>query len=313
MSITVVIPLYNKAGTIGRALDSVLAQTLLPDEILVVDDGSIDGGAEVVAARTDATLRLIRQPNGGVSVARNRGVAEARSDWVAFLDADDEWLPGFLAAVSGMAARAPEVGVVFSNLCLSSAAEAWLSPGPSGIIRNYFDFVVARRGRGATSSSVMIRVDVLRRVGGFPDGQTHGEDLTVWTRVAWDAPYAYVPDVLARYHVMDSGRAMQAGSSRVAEGLSRCAQMCRDQLRAKRVREDLVNGTRAYAQLLESMCARELKDAGHPIESLKTLARSFRFLLEGDPFFPYFRAVVRSMCPVGLLELRRLVPGASTL
>ena len=309
MSITVVIPLYNKAGTIGRALDSVLAQTLLPDEILVVDDGSIDGGAEVVAARTDATLRLIRQPNGGVSVARNRGVAEARSDWVAFLDADDEWLPGFLAAVSGMAARAPEVGVVFSNLRLSSAGEPWLTAGESGRLRDYFDYFVAQRGHGMSASSVLVRCEVLRRAGGFPAGRTHGEDLDTWTRLAWEAPVAYVPEVLAVYHVAEAGRAMQAGAERVAAGLSHCAQLCRERLQAGRVPESLVRSTRCYAQLLELMGARELKDAGHALRALRALARAFPQALGTGGSGRYVHAVLRCLCPAGLLEMRR-VPAA---
>ena len=95
--VSVVVPLYNKEPYIGRALDSILAQTLAEIEVIVVDDGSTDGGAGVVSARRDPRVRLIRQDNAGPGAARNRGVREARADLVGWLDADDSWEPGYLA------------------------------------------------------------------------------------------------------------------------------------------------------------------------------------------------------------------------
>ena len=97
MSITVsaVIPAYNAGKYVGRAIESVLAQTRKADEIIVVDDGSTDDTAEVVERFGDA-VRFIRQENAGASFARNTGIEAATSDWIAFLDADDEWLPNKL-------------------------------------------------------------------------------------------------------------------------------------------------------------------------------------------------------------------------
>jgi len=95
--VSVVVPLYNKEPYIGRALDSILAQTLAEIEAIVVDDGSTDGGAGVVSACRDPRVRLIRQANAGPGAARNRGVREAGADLVAWLDADDSWEPGYLA------------------------------------------------------------------------------------------------------------------------------------------------------------------------------------------------------------------------
>lgn len=90
MKISVVIPTYNRAAEIAAAVDSVLAQTLSPHEVIVVDDGSTDATAEVLAPLLDR-IRLVRKPNGGASSARNRGVIEATGDWIAFLDSDDTW------------------------------------------------------------------------------------------------------------------------------------------------------------------------------------------------------------------------------
>ena len=305
MSVAVVIPLYNKAATIARALTSVQAQTLPPDEVLVVDDGSTDGGADVVAAQMHPALRLIRQPNGGVSVARNRGANESRSDWVAFLDADDEWHPAFLASVIRMAEQEPQVGVVFSNLRLSTGPAAWLAGDESGRLRDYFDFFVRNGGHGMSASSVLAKRSVLLKVGGFPPGLTHGEDLDTWTRLAWETPVAFVPEVLAVYHVAESGRAMQAGGSRVAAGLAHNAQRCLEQLRDGRVPPALIRSTRVYAQMLNTMCARELKDAGHTMDALQALARTFPPVITVPALGRYTHAVLRSLCPSVLLGLRR--------
>jgi hypothetical protein len=305
MKIAVVIPLYNKRETILRCLDSVRAQTRRPDEIVVVDDGSTDGGAEQVASWTGPDLRMVRQPNGGVAAARNRGVAEAASEWVAFLDADDEWLPGFLAATAHAAARQGDAGVVFTNLRLSTSRTAWLPGGPGGVLQDYFAFFVANRGHGMSASSVLVRREVLLRAGGFPAGRTHGEDLDTWTRLAWETRVAYVPEVLAIYHVIGSTRAMDAGRRPVAAGLAHCVQMCRERLRDGRVPVALRRSTRAYAQMLSVMCARELKDAGDAAGALRALGMTFPPAATPRALRLHVGAFLRSACPAALLNLLR--------
>jgi cellulose synthase/poly-beta-1,6-N-acetylglucosamine synthase-like glycosyltransferase len=111
MKVSVVIPLYNKARHIARAVQSVRGQTWQDFEIIVVDDGSTDGSGDVVRQIADARFRLITQLNGGECAARNRGIAEAACDVVAFLDADDEWLPAFLETVVALRQRFPDCGM----------------------------------------------------------------------------------------------------------------------------------------------------------------------------------------------------------
>jgi len=91
--VDIVIPLYNKAACVGRAIRSILNQTMTDWSLIVVDDGSTDNGPDVVRTFNDPRIRLIQQQNAGPGAARNRGIAEATSEYIAFLDADDEWLP----------------------------------------------------------------------------------------------------------------------------------------------------------------------------------------------------------------------------
>jgi glycosyltransferase involved in cell wall biosynthesis len=109
-TISVVIPLYNKAPYIERAIRSVLVQTVAPDEIIVVDDGSTDGGGDLVEAIQNPLIKLVRQENRGVSVARNRGIELAQGELIAFLDADDAWEPQYLEEIYALRRRFPEAG-----------------------------------------------------------------------------------------------------------------------------------------------------------------------------------------------------------
>lgn len=118
MRVTVVIPAYNRAHLIGRAIRSALDQTLPPDEVVVVDDGSVDGTAAVVEGlrRADRRVRLVVSTrNAGVSAARNLGVREASGDLVAFLDSDDAWTPNHLADCVSFLRDSPELDVVFAD------------------------------------------------------------------------------------------------------------------------------------------------------------------------------------------------------
>ncbi len=202
MKISIVIPLYNKARYIKRAIDSVLAQTYSEFELIVIDDGSSDGSGGIVRQYADQRVRLVVQPNSGECAARNRGIAESRGNWVAFLDADDEWMPRFLECATGFAATNPSLILVFVNILSFAEKSPWLdcSLSEPRVLENYFAFSIQYGCRGITSSSVIIQKQILEIIGGFPIGIHRGGDVDTWTRLALMGEVGFVPEVLAVYH-----------------------------------------------------------------------------------------------------------------
>lgn len=207
--VSVVIPLYNRRDHIARAVDSVLAQTHREFELVVIDDGSTDGGADVARSYADPRLRVVVQANGGECAARNRGISEARGEWIAFLDSDDEWLPGFLGAVTALAASHPALAAVFTNARTISPDAPWLKIPfrEPRVLEDYFALCIQNAGRGITSSSVLVRKRTIERAGGFPWGIHRSGDLDAWLRLAMEGPIGCVPDVLAVYHNETAGSA----------------------------------------------------------------------------------------------------------
>jgi glycosyltransferase involved in cell wall biosynthesis len=211
-AICVVIPLYNKAAYVGRALDSVLAQSRPPDDVVVVDDGSTDAGPDVVRRYARRGVRCLRQRNAGPSAARNLGLAESDRPRVAFLDADDEWRPDFLARLGRFLDEHPQAAMV-GAACLDGATQrplvsrkAALPDGAvQGIVPAYFRTM--QRGFFINASSALLRRSACDAVGGFDESVRHGEDPDFLGRIALGSPVGYVSDVLAVYHVEALGRA----------------------------------------------------------------------------------------------------------
>jgi GT2 family glycosyltransferase len=220
-AVSVVIPLYNKGPYIARALNSVLAQTFQDFEVIVVDDGSTDDGAVVVRGFDDPRIRLIQQENQGVSAARNRGIAAAQADLVAFLDADDEWLPGHLKSITRLSKRYPGAGAystayVFSktNGKMKKPKYKAIPPKPwEGIIPRYFKSN-ALGAHPVCSSSVGIPKHIFDEIGGFRIGVWYGEDEDMWGRIALKHPIVFSWDVGAIYHRDTTNRACESNVCR---------------------------------------------------------------------------------------------------
>lgn len=202
-----IIPLFNDAGTIARAVRSVLSQTVQDVEIIVVDDGSEDGGPSVVEAIDDPRIRLLRQENRGVSVARNRGIGASRSGLIAFLDADDAWLPGFLEKIRELADRFSACGLYATRYFYQdpsgrkkAAAIRGVPEDFEGILTDYFG-IAARSNPPVCASAVCARKDALHRTGGFVEGALSGQDLLAWAKLAAHFTVAYSMEPLAIYYI----------------------------------------------------------------------------------------------------------------
>jgi len=206
---SVVIPLYNKREFIGRALDSVLAQTFRDLEILVVDDGSTDGSGDLVQEKYGfPPVRLVRQKNQGISGARNTGIRRSRSPYLAFLDSDDEYLPGFLEGIRGMIRKFP-LAAAYSTACYAQRKFRRkrreyrdIPPGFEGYLPNYFK--TAFGTSPVHPSSVVIPRKMFRLAGTFDPLVRNGEDTEMWFRLALRGKIAFLNRPLAVYH-RDSG------------------------------------------------------------------------------------------------------------
>ncbi len=214
MKISVIIPAYNAACYIQRAVKSVFMQTRPADEIIVIDDGSTDGTADVVHS-FDAKVRLLQQQNAGAAAARNAGIRAACGDWIAFLDADDEWLPEKLKMQCALLQRNPDLSWMGSNYyrcdCLKShrrtlhlidaeqpmIQKKMVKPGVFG------DYFTAFGSYAAGNMDTMIiRKEVIIKAGGFCEQQPVLEDDDLWLRLAYlGFHYGFLFEPLAIYHL----------------------------------------------------------------------------------------------------------------
>ncbi len=220
--VSVVIPLFNKAPTVGRAIDSVLRQTCPPAEVIVVNDGSTDGGDRIARDRSNAAeaagvaYRVIDQPNGGVSRARNAGLRAASRPFVAFLDADDRWLPEYLSRMNPLIAAHP-AAVLYG-------AGFYAVDGSAGVRKRYHgigrgprhsrpagpvDYFAERlRDFVLHTSTTIVRKDAALAIGGFPEGVAYAEDHLFWARLALSGEVFVTPEPLSEYDVGVPGQAV---------------------------------------------------------------------------------------------------------
>jgi len=207
VEISVVVPLYNKKDHILRCLQSICNQTFTEFEAIIVDDGSTDGSADLAEQFPDGRFRVIRQANGGPGAARNRGVRESKGELIAFLDADDEWRPGFLQAIRNLQQRFPQAGFFATGYRRTFGhdfdRELTLAGGQPMEVRNYLE--LATEGDFVTSSSVAVRRRLFQEAGYFPENEPLGEDVDLWVRIGICSSLAFDPAILAVYHSEASG------------------------------------------------------------------------------------------------------------
>ena len=204
-NISVIIPLYNKLDYIARCIDSVLRQTTMPGEIIVVDDGSCDGSADFVEQNYKNRVKLIKQSNGGESVARNTGIDNAKLEFIALLDGDDEWCPTFLEEICLLISENPDCDI-FATAYKLVYPNQQKDPEYSGIkkefrgkVTNYFKSSMSDWSVLSSSSTVLRRSRIID-VGKYKPGLSLGADTDLWCRLALVSNIAFFNKPLALYY-----------------------------------------------------------------------------------------------------------------
>ncbi len=213
-AVSVVIPLYNKGPHIARALNSVLSQSFQNFEVIVVDGHSTDKGPDIVKQFNDPRIQFVIQENTGVSAARNQGVEISRSDLIAFLDADDEWLPKHLEIISQLKKAYPGAGAYGTayKICqrdgrITLARLKAIPPSPwQGVLPSYFRSD-ALGDHPLFTSSIAIPRKIFHEVGGFQVGVGYGEDEDLWGKIALIHSIVFSWQVGAIYHRDATNRA----------------------------------------------------------------------------------------------------------
>jgi glycosyltransferase involved in cell wall biosynthesis len=273
MRVSAVIPTFNRRDYIRRAIDSILAQTVPVDEVIIVDDGSTDGTAEAVEAWYGSQVRIVKQENGGVSAARRRGVREAKGEWIAFLDSDDEWSSTRNAELLDAAARVPsDVAWIFGDLQVVTDA------GNGATLFEEFGLKVEESPQVfADSLSVQypfqfcmlqgsfIRRTALIELGCFTVGLISDDDLLAGFQVACRYRFAAIRNVVGKYFRTSD----LAASSVVVNGIYgpdhyRSRMLCFE-LVIKSGRKRPWN--RDYASAVQGLC-KLLASQGRPSRSL---------------------------------------------
>lgn len=209
---SIVIPLYNKQNTISATLHSVLAQTYVDYEVIVVDDGSTDESAKVAKMTLEASnlpslaFRIIKKKNGGVSSARNEGVLAAKGEFIAFLDGDDLWHPEYLATLYQLIVDYPNAsiyGIGHNRLYGDNIPDTMPLSTERGMIENPW-----RNYPGYWTGSSCCNKKRLIELGLFDTRMTHGEDIDMWWRLLLTGIGAFDNSVLAFYRQDAENRAM---------------------------------------------------------------------------------------------------------
>lgn len=262
-------------------MDSVISQKVQDFEIVVVNDGSTDKSADIVKNFSDTRIRLINQKNAGVSVARNRGINEAKSELIAFLDADDEWMPNYLETILRLREKYPCAGLYatslktefIDNVLMDKDEELRKLIPDEGLILNYFKVNLKDVSHKDIfyTSSVTVPKKIFSEIGGFQTDFWWGEDIDMWGRIALKYPFAYSSQVCAIYYqnVVNSAayrRKPVKGHPLLETG--------KEALKLGRVPPEIIKDLEGYMKFVEMCTAKHNVEAGDKNLALSLLTRS---------------------------------------
>ncbi|MEM6256035.1 MAG: glycosyltransferase [Cyanobacteria bacterium P01_D01_bin.156] len=216
--VSVIVPLYNKAKFVRRTVDSILAQTMADFEVIVVDDGSTDDGRTIVSGIDDSRIRLVHQANQGPGAARNRGLALANGNYIAFLDADDEWLPNFLETTLNHLKQHPDCALCVTGQYRGQHRANWSQVLSSlGITTGWWrlpTLLPSKQHKPSIdvlhSGAILCDRNVVNRFGGFyaKNRCTYGEDIYLWLQIILNYPIYRDLQPLMWYHTEASDLAI---------------------------------------------------------------------------------------------------------
>ncbi|HEY0012557.1 MAG TPA: glycosyltransferase [Allosphingosinicella sp.] len=216
--VTAILPVFDRAGSVARAIESVLGQSYAPVELIVVDDGSTDDTADVIE-RYRGRATILRQENRGAYAARNLALAHARGDLVAFIDSDDAWLPEKLDRQVPL--MRGDVALVYGDVAV--VAEPRDDAPRTG--RTSFSWVIPRRGRVldglaagnfVPTCTALVRRSALEEIGGFPEESRVSADYVTWFRIARRHAFDFVPEPVALYTLHEAGISYDLGRALAA-------------------------------------------------------------------------------------------------
>lgn len=262
---SVIVPLYNKVGEVTATLGSVLSQTLAPREVIVIDNGSTDGSVEAVQAIADPRVRLLHEARRGPGPARNCGIAEARGEWIAFIDADDLWSPNHLEVLDALIARHPRCALVGSGFSWATLPVAPPPADPAAVDApsREIDFFARKNCDRVWTSAVAVRRSAVIAAGGFADFLA-GEDTDLWIHLALSGHFA-VSEAQTALYVRGNGGIMETRQAELrrappppSPNFATIAALLGDP--AHRARHAML---RAYGDMLRVRFARQLVYHGH--------------------------------------------------
>lgn len=304
--VAAIIPLFNKADTIARTIDSVLAQARRPKEIIVVDDGSTDGSAEIVESRYGGVINLVRQANAGPGAARNAGAALATASNLAFLDADDEWRPAFVQEAEIALDRNPRAAAYVCGYDAGAFADVRPNKvpllGKDGMSEPPLDAdgpTLKMHVDALHSSCIVVRRDIFSDLGGYYARERclFGEDSYLWLGLLIRYPIYWDPRPLVDFHVEDS----QLGFSVTRRTSARPVVIDRDALRIGLAAGSLQAINRAIDEFAR-LDFRSMREAGAYFAASR-LGREFGFIGPlsslGDPL-RYARRYLRAAFKVSV-------------
>jgi glycosyltransferase involved in cell wall biosynthesis len=267
MKISVVIPAYNAAPWIGRAIQSVVDQTFPVSEIIVVDDGSNDSTADVVAT-FNGKVKYVRQTNNGPSKARNTGMAASSGEWLAFLDADDWWMPNKLHVQYDALKQRPDAILVYTSLLMvKDTGEVMIrQSAPANQL-----WPLLRYRNPIAPSSVLVKRSVMQQIGGFNEKHKVAEDWEAWVRMRRIGKFVNVEQPVTCSRVVPTS--LSSNGARMFRG---CRQMLDSTLvgdlsgMARLIWKRRILAYQAYSAAMTARSANQhTREIGYLLQSLK--------------------------------------------